>query len=373
MMKITGIVRKDTRTKRLCARIQPGEIALIAHDDIDAVAAETLVQCKVKAVLNCRKSLTGIYINRGPYTILRAGIPLIDNIGDALMDKLGEGDAIEVRDGDIYRNGERLAAGAEQTQGMLDAQLQLARENMESQIESFAANTLGYLKKEVYLLTRELKLGNLDLNFKGRHVLIVVRGPEYKQDLQMLRAYIRDKKPVTIAVDGGADALMEFGVKPDIILGDMDSVSDKTLGCGALLIVHGYESGKAPGMTRLEQLGLDGRILASTGTSEDLALLLGYEREAELIVIVGSHFSMEDFLGKDRAGMSSTFLTRLKVANVLVDAKGVSKLYGAPFKPAMLAYVILAALFPVVVFILVTPLGEMLKQFFRLYRMLFNQ
>ena len=372
-MKFNGTVKKDRRTKNLTGRIQPGEIALIAHDDIDAVAAESLVQCKVKAVLNCRKSLTGSYVNRGPYTILRAGIPLIDNLGDDIMNRVQEGDTIEVRDGEVFARGERIAEGEEQTRDLLDVQVELARTNMESQIEKFAANTLGYLKKEVYLLTRELKLGNLDLNFKGRHALIVVRGPEYKLDLQMLRAYIREKKPMTIAVDGGADALMEFGIKPDIILGDMDSVSDATLRCGALLIVHGYESGKAPGMARLENLGLEGRILASTGTSEDLALLLAYEREAELIVIVGSHFSMEDFLGKDRAGMSSTFLTRLKVANVLVDAKGVSKLYGAPFKPAMLAYVILAALFPVVVFILVTPLGEMLKQFFRLYRMLFNQ
>jgi uncharacterized membrane-anchored protein len=372
-MKFSGIVKKDRRTKNLTARIQPGEIALIAHDDIDAVAAESLVACKVKAVLNCCKSLTGSYINRGPYTILRAGIPLVDNFGREIMEQLQEGDTIEVIDGAVFRNGERIASGAEQTRESLDEQLQLARENMESQIEQFAANTLGYLKKEVYLLTRELKLGNLDLNFKGRHVLIVVRGPEYKKDLHMLRTYIRDRKPVTIAVDGGADALMEFGVKPDIILGDMDSVSDKTLGCGALMIVHGYESGKAPGMERLEKLGLEGRIIASTGTSEDLALLLAYEREAELIVIVGSHFSMEDFLGKDRAGMSSTFLTRLKVGNVLVDAKGVSKLYEKTFRPTMLAYIILAALFPIVVFILVSPLGEMLKQFFRLYRMLISQ
>lgn len=372
-MKFNGTVKKDRRTKNLTARIQPGEIALIAHDDIDAVAAESLVACRVKAVLNCCKSLTGSYINRGPYTILRAGIPLVDNIGKDIMDRLNEGDAIEVRDGQVFRNGQLMGQGTVQSQESLDQLIQLARENMESQIESFAANTLGYLKKEVYLLTRELQLGNLDLNFKGRHALIVVRGPEYKKDLQMLRAYIRDSKPVTIAVDGGADALMEFGVKPDIILGDMDSVSDKTLRSGALLIVHGYESGKAPGMKRLESLGLEGRIIASTGTSEDLALLLAYERGADLIVIVGSHFSMEDFLGKDRAGMSSTFLTRLKVGNILVDAKGVSKLYGKTFRPAMLAYIILAAAFPIVVFILVSPLGELLRQFYRLYRMLISQ
>lgn len=371
-MKLTGTVRLDKRTKNLTKRLQPGDIALIAHDDIDAVAAESLVECRPAAVLNCRKSITGKYINRGPYSILQANIALIDNIGDDIMGLLAEGDAIEIRDSQIYRNGSLVGAGAAQTTALLDEQIHAARENMESQIEKFAENTLGYLKKEVYLLTRELKLGNLELNFKGRHVLIVVRGPEYKKDLEMLTQYIKDKRPVLIAVDGGADALKEFHFKPDIILGDMDSVTDETLRCGARLIVHGYESGKAPGMERLEKLGLNGRVIATTGTSEDLALLLAYERGAEWIVIVGSHFSIEDFLGKDRAGMSSTFLTRLKVGSILVDAKGVSKLYENSFKPIMLLYILLAAAFPVLVIFFVSPLRPLLQQFFRLFRLLFN-
>ena len=371
-MSFTGTVRLDRRTKDLTKRLQHGEIALIMHDDIDAVAAESLVDTKVRAVLNARKSITGKYINRGPYALLGANITLVDDIGDAIFDRLTEGDTIEVSDGAVYCNGAIIGRGTLQTRETLDAQLDQARENMEDQIEKFAENTLGYLKKEVYLLTRELKLGGLDLDFKGRHALIVVRGPDYKQDLQLLRPYMRDRHPVLIAVDGGADALMECGFIPDIILGDMDSVSDKTLGCGARLIVHGYESGKAPGMERLEGLGLSGHIIATTGTSEDLALLLAFERGAELIVIVGSHFSMEDFLGKDRAGMSSTFLTRLKVGSIIVDAKGVSKLYHNPFKPSMLLYIILAALFPVIVVIAVTPVGAMIKQFLRLLRIQFH-
>jgi len=371
-MKITGTVRVDRRTKNLVKRLQPGDIALIVHEDIDAVAAEDLVDSKVKAVLNCRKSISGKYVNRGPYMLLRAGITLIDDIGDEILDHVTEGDRIEVA-GDVVLAGNRpIARGTEQTLALLDGAILAARENMEKEIESFAENTLGYLKKEKYLLNRELRIGNLNLDFKGRHVLVVVRGPDYKDDLNALRQYIRDKRPVIIAVDGGADVLLEHKLKPKIILGDMDSVTDKALACGATLIVHGYEDGKAPGMDRLNQMNIDAHVIATTGTSEDLALLLAYEHGAELIVVVGSHFSLEEFLSKGRSGMSSTFLTRLKVGSVLMDAKGVSKLYSNRVRPVLVLYIILAAMFPILITLLVTPLAPIAKQFIRIYRMLFN-
>jgi len=203
-------------------------------------------------------------------------------------------------------------------------------------------------------------------------VLVVVRGPEYKDDLNALRQYVREKRPVIIAVDGGADILLENGMKPNIILGDMDSVTDRALRCGATLIVHGYEDGRAPGLVRLNNLNLDGHVIATTGTSEDLALLLAHDHNAVLIVLVGSHFSIEEFLAKGRKGMASTFLTRLKVGSILVDAKGVSKLYENRIRPMLLLYIVLAALFPIIVMMLVSPLGPLAQQFIRIYRMLFN-
>ena len=371
-VRFSGNVRQDRRTKRLCKRLQAGDIALIAHDDLDAVAAQALVECRVRAVLNCRKSLTGKYINRGPHILLEADIPLVDNIGDDIMDILNEGDAIEVRDGEILRGDVRVGTGAVQTADTLDRGIAEARKNLDALVRSFAENTLDYMGRETHLLTENLDVKKMDLDFSNRHVLVVARGLEYKRDLEMLRQYIRDRRPVLIAVDGGADALLEFGFRPDIILGDMDSVTDAALGGGATLIVHGYRGGRAPGMVRIEKLGLKGHVISGTGTSEDLALLLAFEHNAELIVIVGSHFSVEDFLSKDRPGMASTFLTRLKVGSILVDAKGVSKLTRNPFRPVMLLYIVLAALFPALVLLFVSPIGSLLGQFFRLYRLLFQ-
>ncbi|MFA6448465.1 MAG: putative cytokinetic ring protein SteA [bacterium] len=371
-MSFSGTARIDSRTKNLVKRLKPGEIAIIMHEDLDMVAAENLVVCKPRAVVNCRASITGKYVNRGPYLLLEADIPLIDNVGDDFLQFIQDGDTIEIAEGDIRANGRTLVRGAVMNVERLNVRNQLAKENMEEEIEKFAANTLEYLKKEKSLLYSRLDTGGMKFDFSGRQALVVVRGSEFKKDLQALQQYIREQNPVLIAVDGGADALLENGFPPHIILGDMDSVTDAALSCGATLVVHAYDNGKAPGMDRLNELKLEGIAIPTIGTSEDLALLLAFERGAELIVIVGSHFSMEDFLSKGRRGMASTFLTRLRVGSVLVDAKGVSKLYQNKMRPQLLFYLIVAAAFPIAAVFFVSPLGPITKQFMRLLRILFN-
>jgi uncharacterized membrane-anchored protein len=183
----------------------------------------------------------------------------------------------------------------------------------------------------------------------------VVRGYDYKADLKALRTYIREVKPILIGVDGGADALVEEGYKPDIIIGDMDSVADATLKCGAELIVHAYAGGRAPGLSRLQELGLSATVFEAAGTSEDIAMVLAYEKSAELIVAVGTHANLVEFLDKGRQGMSSTFLVRLKVGGKLVDAKGVNKLYRSSVKISHLGLLLLGGLTAIIAIIIATP------------------
>jgi len=351
-LRIRGTVRLDRRTKNLAKRLKPGDIALIDHEDIDSTAALMLVEAKAQAVINAAKCCSGRYPNLGPRVLLEAGIPIVDNVGAALLEGLREGETIEIADGVITRSGgDEIARGEELTPAKAEKLLEQSKKNLGAELEKFAENTLTYVTKEKSLLLDPTNLPDVNVQINGRHVLVVVRGESYKEDLAIIRTYIRDMKPVLIGVDGGADALVELGLKPDIIIGDMDSVSDSTLACGAELIVHAYTSGKAPGLPRVEQLGLPAKVCAVPGTSEDLALLLAYEKGAELIAAVGTHSHLIDFLDKGRKGMSSTFLVRLKVGNRLVDAKGVSKLYHA--QPSMkyvgvLALAALAALFAVI-------------------------
>jgi uncharacterized membrane-anchored protein len=325
-VELKGEAKLDRRTKHLVKRLSAHDIAIIDHTDIDRVSAEELVESGVRVVVNVALSQTGRFPNPGPLTLVRGGVRLIDVPGADLFDTVHEGELLTVRGAGLYRNGTCVAAGRMLDADELERSLAEQRSRVTEALEAFADNTMRYLREEGKLLAEGIQFPALETRFRDRHALVVARGPGYKRDLRMVRPYVRDFKPVLIAVDGGADALIEAGYTPDVIVGDMDSISDDALRCGAELLVHAYADGHAPGAERARQLDIAHELVATTGISEDLALLLAYEKGSELIVAVGTHFNLIEFLERNRAGMSSTFLTRLKVGEILIDAKGVSRL-----------------------------------------------
>jgi uncharacterized membrane-anchored protein len=322
----TGPARLGRRTKDLVKRLQPEDIAIIDHADLDRVSAEELAEVGVRVVVNVSPSASGRFPNPGPLELVQSGVHLIDAPGAALFDNVVDGDLLTVRGADVFRNGDCVASGRALSVADLEEALADQRSRVTDALEAFADNTLRHLREEGGLLSDGIAFPPLQTRFRDRHALVVARGPGYKQDLRIVRPYIRDFKPVLVAVDGGADALLEAGLTPNVIVGDMDSVSDTALRCGAELLVHAYPDGRAPGAVRLERLGVQYETVAAPGISEDIALQLAHARGAELIVAVGTHFNLIEFLERDRAGMASTFVTRLKVGEVLVDAKGVSRL-----------------------------------------------
>jgi uncharacterized membrane-anchored protein len=324
---IEGTARLGDRTKHLVKRLRPGDIAVIDHVNIDRIAAEELIEAGAAAVLNASPSSNGRYPNTGPLMLVRAGIRLVDAPGAGLFELLGDGDTIRIVDGTVLRGDEEVLRGQVLGVPDLEAQLQEQRLRIDEALAEFAENTVAHVRQETDLLTGTIDFPSTKASFRDRHVLIVVRGERHRRDLKALRAYIRDVRPLIVAVDGGADGVLEAGLKPDIILGDMDSASDQALACGAELVVHAYPDGRAPGCERLREAGLPHTILPAAGTSEDVAMLMAYEKGADLIVSVGAHFNLIEFLDRKRGGMSSTFLTRLRIGERLVDAKGVSRLY----------------------------------------------
>lgn len=359
-------VRVDERTKKLARRLEEGEIAVIDHEDIDRVAAESLVAAKPVAVLNAAKSTTGRYPNLGPSILLESEIILIDDLGPDIM-TLHEGQAVSI-DGDSVFAGDKLVAqGIRQTTETNEQAMALARDGMSSQIEAFAANTMEYLARERDLLLNAVGIPDVKTKFKGRHMLVVVRGYHYKEDLALLKAYIRDYRPVLVGVDGGADAILESGFKPDMIIGDMDSVSDKALTCGAEIVVHAYRDGRAPGLERVERIGVEHVVFPATGTSEDAAMLLGDAKGASLIVTLGTHTTLVEFLDKGRSGMASTFFTRLVVGPKLVDAKGVSRIYRTRISSFQLFMLSAAGILALIIALAVTPAGQTFLQIMAVY------
>ncbi|HET7305847.1 MAG TPA: putative cytokinetic ring protein SteA [Segeticoccus sp.] len=330
---VVGRLVAGRTTKRLVRCLRPGDVAVIDHADVDALSADALVEAGVAAVVNLAPSLTGRYPATGARRLLAAGVPVLDvpdGAADALRHHLDPGQ--DRPDHPLARlEGERLtvdgdvAVGRLLTAQALEAGLAAARARAGTELEGFARNTLRFLHEEQDLLVAPLDLPPLRTRVGGRPVLVVVRGPGHRADLAALSWFVRERDPVLLGVDGGADALLEAGHRPDLVVGDMDSVSDTALAAAGEVVVHAYRTGEAPGRDRVRALGLpDPLLFPMTGTSEDAALLLAHGLGASLLVAVGSRTSLDEFLDKGRAGMASTFLTRLRVGDRLVDAKGLS-------------------------------------------------
>lgn len=372
-MLAKGRARLDKRTKNLVKRLRKNEIAIIDHDDIDEVAANSLIDIKPQAIINVQASITGRYPAKGAYKLLKAGIPILDEVGRVVFEEIKEGSQVEIRGDKVVQGKRCIAVGRELTLDDVKNKLRQGNENAGQELERFVENTLEYALKEKDILLGNIEVPPLNTYMLNRHVLIVVRGSSYKEDLKAISSYIQDEQPVLIGVDGGADALLEFGLIPDMIVGDMDSVSDDALKCGAEIVVHAYADGSAPGLSRVQAMGVDAIAFPMPGTSEDVAMILAWENGASLLVAVGAHSNMIDFLEKGRKGMGSTFLVRMKVGSILVDARGVSQLYQHSIKKRYLFQLILAAMIPIIIILMVSPAT---KPFFRLLslqlKLLFN-
>ena len=356
---IAGRARLGRKTKNLVKRLRPGDIAVIDHADLDRIAAEDLAASGVEAVINVASSSTGRYPNPGPLILARAGVVLLDAPSAPLFEELSDGDELVVQGAEVRTNGTLLATGRVIDLATAGAQIERQRERINEALSDFAVNTIDHVENEGELLVGRIDFPRVRTEFRDRHALIVVRGTTYRRDLRTLRAYIEDTNPVLVGVDGGADAILEEGFKPDMILGDMDSATDAVLTCGAEVVVHAYADGTAPGRERLEALGLEPVVAPAIGTSQDVAMLLAHENGAELIVSVGAHFNLTEFLDKNRAGMSSTFLTRLRIGETLVDAKGVSRLYNPGVRGWHLwAFLVISLILISIVVISSPALGE---------------
>src|SRR4051795_8599304 len=359
--EFAGPVRLGKRTKRLVKRIGPEDIAVIDHAAIDRVSGEDLVACGVRCVLNVSTSASPRYGNQGPVIMTEAGIHLVDMPEAPLFDVLKDGEDVSVRGNKLFRGAELVWEGEVQDRDAVTRAYEAGRRGIGEALEAFAANTMTHIREERELVSGNLDLPDFDTRFRDRPALVVVRGVDHKKDLRTLRSYVRDRKPVLIGVDGGADAIHEEGFAPDMIVGDMDSATDRVLRSGAELVVHAYPDGRAPGRDRLDTMGLAYRVVPAPATSEDVAMLIAAEKGADLIVTVGSHFNLVEFLDKNRQGMSSTFLTRLRVGEILVDAKGVSRLYRPSAGRGPIVFVTLAALVTLVIVVATSPsLGPLL-------------
>jgi uncharacterized membrane-anchored protein len=360
-VSISGAAQLGKKTKDLVKRLKSADIAVIDHADIDRVSADGLVACNVKAVVNAAKSISGRYPNIGPRIIVDAGVVLLDEVGPAVFEALRDGDQIVIEGDTLYLDGAPICSGTVLDASLVTLRMEEAEETLDDEMEQFVTNTMEYIDRQKGELIYDPWVPEIQTVIRRRQALVVVRGYDYLEDLKILMPYIREMRPVLIGVDGGADALLEAGLKPDIIIGDMDSVTDRALRSGAEIIAHAYEDGRVPAAARMEKLGLGFTTWPLAATSEDLALLLAWVKKADLIVALGTHSNLVEYLDKGRSGMASSFIVRLKVGTKLVDAKGVSKLYRAAPPSWQILAIVLSFL---VVFIVVIWISPPLQEIF---------
>ncbi len=355
---VIGVARLDRRTARLTGRLNVGDIAIIEHVDLDRVSAQNLLAAKPAAVVNAAPSISGRYPNLGPQLIVAHGIVLLDNVGAEIFAAVKEGTKIRVHEDTVYVGETAIVSGCPQDIETVEASMHEAKAGLSAQLEAFAANTVEFMGHERALLLDGVGIPDLRTSFKGKHAVIVVRGHGHERDLKSLKHYIREYRPVLVGVDGGADAVLEAGLKPNVIVGDMDAVSDAALATGAEVVVHTYSDGRAPGLARVQDLGIEAVTFPTSGTSEDAAMLLADENGADLIVAVGSHATMTEFLDRGRSGMASTFLTRLRLGAKVVDAHSVQRLYRNRISAAALLLLVIAALVAVVAVLAISDTGR---------------
>lgn len=356
---VSGIARVSRRTRDLLRRVSPGDIAVLDELDLDRATADTLVKAEVVGVVNAAPSISGRFPNLGPEILVGAGIPLIDDAGPEVLRSIKDGSKARLHENTVYVGDREVASGVTQTpESVADAMVE-AKAGMSAQLEAFSANTIEFLRRERTLILDGVGVPELRVSLRDRHMLVVAHGGEHSQDLRGLKKYIAEHRPVLVGVDAGADTLRTQGYRPDIIVGDPHGIDADTLKCGAEVVVPAQPDGHAPGIERIQDLGIGAVTFPASCNAEDLALLLGERYEADLVVTVGFQATLREFLDHGRSGSNpSTFLTRLKLGTKLVDGKAVAALHRNRISLGPIVFLVLAALVVVVAAFLVSEVGD---------------
>jgi uncharacterized membrane-anchored protein len=355
---VVGRARLGRRTHLLVRRLEPGDVAVIDHVDLDESSAHALVDARVAAVVNVAPSTSGRYPNRGPQVLVDADIPLVDATEGPVFSRLHDGDRVRVADGVVYRGTDEVGAGTPLDHEQVVAAAESARTGMASQLETFGANALEFVRREGDLLLDGAGVPEVRTSLRERPVLVVSKRHDYQRDLRRLRRFVRERHPVLIGVDAGAEVLLSAGHRPHLIVGDPDALSDKTLRCGAEVVVCAPQDDPLAGLDRLERLGVSAAVFRTSATSEDAAMLLADAAGAALVVTVGSHTSLEEYLDRGRSAMVSSFWTRLRLGPTLVDARAVQRLYQSRVRTWQLVLLALFGLAAVALAVSATPVGQ---------------
>jgi uncharacterized membrane-anchored protein len=358
---VHGPARLHRRTTSLLGRLQPGDVAVLDHLDMDRGTAQALIDAGVAAVVNASPMISGRYPNLGPELLVQAGVTVVDSAGIEVFDRVKDGTEVRIDAGVVHAGATLVATAREVTADVVRREMGQARSGLTAQLESFTHNTTEFLRREQDLLLHGHGIPETATEIAGRPVVVVVRSHGWEDELRGIRAFVREQRPVLIGVDRGADALVEAGHRPDVVVltsGSDDLPSAAVLRKARDVVVLVEQGSPRSAIEHLERMSIRPLRFETTATTEDAALLLASTHDAALIVGVGLHATLAEFLDRRRTGLASTFLTRLKVGPDLVDASALPRLYDGAVRPRHLLGALLAGVIAVGAAISVTPVGQ---------------
>lgn len=355
---VTGVARVDRRTGDLLRRVGPGDIVVLDQVDLDRSTAQRLLDAEVAGVINASPSISGRFPNLGPEMLVDAGIELVDGVGTEGMRSIREGSRVRLHEGAVFVGEREVARGSRQTVDTIADLMIEAKAGMSAQLEAFSANTIEFLRRERTMILEGVGVPDLRVSMKHRQVVVVAPGNGHAADLARLKRYIGEHRPVLVGVESAADTIVAAGYRPNVIVGDPDGITTATLRSGAEVVVPAHLDGHAPGLERVQDLGIGAVTFPATGNAEDLALLLADVHGASLVVTVGFQATLREFLDRGRSGSNpSTFLTRLKLGSKLIDGKAVATLHSHRVSVAAVVVLVVAALIAVSIALAVSGVG----------------
>ncbi|GAA1479553.1 putative cytokinetic ring protein SteA [Nocardioides aestuarii] len=357
---LTGTVRVERRPRVLLPRLRPGDVAVIDQLDLDRATAQALVDARVSAVLNVSPFLSGRYPALGPTVLAEAGVLLVDRLEGA--ERISDGTRVRLHDEVVYVGGEPVAMGRGVDLSVLESEMGAARSGLGAQMQSFTHNSVELLRREEGLLIHGEGLPRLGTRLGGRPVVVVVGEHDQRARLKQLKPFLKERRPVLVGVDGGADALRRAGHRPDVVVvgggrGDAELPSAAALRAAHDVVVR-VDRGERLPVDQLERLGVRYHRVETSLATEDVALLVADAGEASVIVGVGTHATLDDLLDRQRTGLASAYLTRLRSGQRLVDAAAVPTLYSGRVRPRHVLLTLLVCVVALAAAIATTPVGQ---------------
>lgn len=364
--ELRGTLRDCTPQGKGLGKLGEGDIVFVDSPDMQRRLAEQIISHRPAAVVNLAPYSTGTLPTFGPHLLLDAGVPLFEAAGTEMRAKIRDGKKVTVSSTGQITVGRKVAGQAQPvSRSEVDATFAQAQRGLVENMEAYFGNTIEFIHSEAALLIDGVGAPELGDVMADRKVVVVSPAPDTRQRLTELKNFMQEYTPVVIGVGSAADTLADMGYAPDIIVGDPTDVAAENLRSDARVILPADPDGYAPGLERIQDLGVGAMTFpAATDSPTDLAILLATFHDAEMIVTVGQPVELDRIFADSAttAGTPATepaaLLARLKAGRKIVDSSVITNLYAVESGAGVAwAWAILGVLVAAAVVILIAGLG----------------